>query len=85
MIYTGIFQTTEMIVRTVVEEDADVLGLCILSGAHLHFELLSNGKPTNPVIHSSIKAPQLHGGDLERFRKVVAHHLAEAQREGKPK
>jgi methylmalonyl-CoA mutase, C-terminal domain len=37
VIYTGIFQTAEMIVRTVVEEDADVLGLSILSGAHLHF------------------------------------------------
>ena len=37
VIYTGIFQTTEMITRAVVEEDADVLGLSILSGAHLHF------------------------------------------------
>ncbi|HEX7012809.1 MAG TPA: cobalamin B12-binding domain-containing protein [Steroidobacteraceae bacterium] len=37
VIYTGIFQTTEMITRTVVEEDADVLGLSILSGSHLHF------------------------------------------------
>ncbi len=37
VIYTGIFQTSEMIVRTVVEEDADVLGLSILSGAHLHY------------------------------------------------
>jgi methylmalonyl-CoA mutase C-terminal domain/subunit len=37
VIYTGIFQTTEMITRTVVEEDADVLGISILSGAHLHF------------------------------------------------
>lgn len=37
VIYTGIFQTTEMITRTVIEEDADVLGLSILSGAHLHF------------------------------------------------
>jgi methylmalonyl-CoA mutase C-terminal domain/subunit len=27
----------EMITRTVVEEDADVLGISILSGAHLHF------------------------------------------------
>src|SRR4029077_7050085 len=37
VIYTGIFQTAEMITRTVIEEDADVLGLSILSGAHLHF------------------------------------------------
>jgi len=37
VIYTGIFQTAEMIVRTVLEEDADVLGLSILSGTHLHF------------------------------------------------
>jgi methylmalonyl-CoA mutase C-terminal domain/subunit len=37
VIYTGVFQTTEMIARTVVDEDADVLGLSILSGAHLHF------------------------------------------------
>jgi len=35
VIYTGIFQTSEMITRTVVEEDADVLGLSILSGAHV--------------------------------------------------
>ena len=34
VIYTGIFQTTDMITRTVIEEDADVLGLSILSGAH---------------------------------------------------
>lgn len=37
VIYTGIFQTAEMIIRTVLEEDADVLGLSILSGSHLHF------------------------------------------------
>lgn len=37
VIYTGIFQTAEMITRTVIEEDADVLGLSILSGTHLHF------------------------------------------------
>ena len=37
VIYTGIFQTAEMIVQTVLEEDADILGLSILSGSHLHF------------------------------------------------
>lgn len=37
VIYTGIFQTADMIIRTVLEEDADILGLSILSGSHLHF------------------------------------------------
>ena len=34
VIYTGLRQTPEQIVATVVEEDANVLGLSILSGAH---------------------------------------------------
>jgi methylmalonyl-CoA mutase, C-terminal domain len=35
VIYTGIRQTPEMIVEAAVQEDADVVGLSILSGAHL--------------------------------------------------
>lgn len=37
VIYTGVFQTPETVVRTVIQEDAQVLGLSILSGAHLHY------------------------------------------------
>jgi len=37
IIYTGIFQTSESIVETVLQEDADVLGISILSGAHQHY------------------------------------------------
>lgn len=35
VIYTGIRQTTESIVRTAVQESIDVIGLSILSGTHL--------------------------------------------------
>jgi methylmalonyl-CoA mutase C-terminal domain/subunit len=35
VIYTGLHQTPEQIVQTVVEEDADAVGLSILSGAHM--------------------------------------------------
>lgn len=35
VIYTGLHQTAEQIVETAIQEDADVVGLSILSGAHL--------------------------------------------------
>jgi methylmalonyl-CoA mutase C-terminal domain/subunit len=35
VIYTGLHQTPEQIVSAVVQEDADALGLSLLSGAHL--------------------------------------------------
>lgn len=35
VIYTGLFQTPEMIVRAALDEDVQVVGLSILSGAHL--------------------------------------------------
>jgi methylmalonyl-CoA mutase C-terminal domain/subunit len=36
VIYTGLRQTPEMIASTALQEDADVIGLSILSGAHNH-------------------------------------------------
>ena len=35
VIYTGLFQTPEQIVQTAIQEDADGVGLSILSGAHM--------------------------------------------------
>lgn len=35
VIYTGLFQTPEMIASAALQEDVDVVGLSILSGAHL--------------------------------------------------
>ena len=35
VIYTGLHQTTEMIVETAIQEDVDVIALSLLSGAHM--------------------------------------------------
>src|SRR6476659_3665755 len=35
LIYTGRHQTPEQIVATIIQEDADAVGLSILSGAHM--------------------------------------------------
>jgi methylmalonyl-CoA mutase, C-terminal domain len=35
VIYTGLFQTPEQIVATTIQEDADAVGLSVLSGAHM--------------------------------------------------
>jgi len=35
VIYTGLFQTPEQIVQTAIQEDADGIGLSLLSGAHM--------------------------------------------------
>jgi methylmalonyl-CoA mutase C-terminal domain/subunit len=37
VIYTGLRQTPEMIVRTAVEESVDLVGISILSGSHMSF------------------------------------------------
>jgi methylmalonyl-CoA mutase C-terminal domain/subunit len=36
VVYTGLRQTPEQIVGATLQEDADVIGLSILSGAHMH-------------------------------------------------
>ena len=51
------------------------------TGAHLHFELLNDGKAVNPINHPELKAAPLRGPELERFRKQVARSFDERDRE----
>jgi len=55
VIYTGLRRTPEQIVRTVIDEDADMLGLSSLSGAHGHLfprtcELLNESEMGHVVV-----------------------------------
>jgi methylmalonyl-CoA mutase C-terminal domain/subunit len=55
VIYTGLRQTPEQIVAAALQEDADVIGLSILSGAHMHIcprivELLQERQMTDVLV-----------------------------------
>lgn len=60
VIYTGLRQTAEMIAEAALQEDVDVVGLSILSGAHLSLvprviELMqANGQGQIPVLVGGI-------------------------------
>ena len=55
VIYTGLHQTPEQIVETAIQEDADLIGLSVLSGAHMTLfrrlvELLADRDASDIVI-----------------------------------
>jgi methylmalonyl-CoA mutase, C-terminal domain len=55
VIYTGLHQTPEQIVETAIQEDADLIGLSVLSGAHMTLfrkliELLTERDATDIVV-----------------------------------
>lgn len=64
VIYTGLRQTPEMIVEAALQEDADAIGLSILSGAHLPLvqrimELLAENEMEDvPVFLGGIVPPE---------------------------
>ena len=51
--------------------------------AALHFELLVNGRPTNPIASPATKHGLLRGPELVQFRKMVERNVAEREREAK--
>jgi methylmalonyl-CoA mutase, C-terminal domain len=55
VIYTGLHQTPEQIVETAIQEDADLIGLSVLSGAHMTLfrrliELLAEREASDIVV-----------------------------------
>lgn len=63
VIYTGLRQTPEQIVETAIQEDADAIGLSVLSGAHEHYfraiaALLAERNATDIVVFGGGVIPE---------------------------
>jgi methylmalonyl-CoA mutase C-terminal domain/subunit len=72
VVYTGLHQTPEQIVETVVQEDADAVGLSVLSGAHMtlferHAELLRERGVDDVVVFGGGIIPDEDIPELERL------------------
>ncbi|HEX8304181.1 MAG TPA: cobalamin B12-binding domain-containing protein [Jatrophihabitans sp.] len=72
VIYTGLHQTPEQIVETVIQEDADCVGLSILSGAHMTLfrrltELLAQREVTDVVVFGGGIIPDADLPELHRL------------------
>jgi len=71
VVYTGLHQTAEQIVRAAIQEDVDVVGLSILSGAHLTFfprvtELLREAGADDIVVIGGGTIPQ---ADIRKLKE----------------
>ncbi|MEU9515565.1 cobalamin B12-binding domain-containing protein [Micromonospora sp. NPDC048169] len=72
VIYTGLHQTPEQIVETAIQEDADAVGLSVLSGAHMTLfkrvvELFAERDATDIVVFGGGIIPEADIPELERL------------------
>ncbi|MDT5032222.1 MAG: isobutyryl-CoA mutase small subunit, partial [Actinoplanes sp.] len=72
VVYTGLHQTPEQIVETAIQEDADAIGLSVLSGAHMTLfrrvlELLAERDAVDIVVFGGGIIPADDIGELEKL------------------
>ena len=72
VIYTGLHQTPEQIVRTAIAEDADAIGLSVLSGAHMTLfakvvELLKSSDAADIVVFGGGIIPEADRAELAQI------------------
>jgi methylmalonyl-CoA mutase C-terminal domain/subunit len=72
VIYTGLHQTPEQIVETAIQEDADAIGMSVLSGAHMTLfarvlELLAERDASDIVVFGGGIVPAADMPELERL------------------
>jgi methylmalonyl-CoA mutase C-terminal domain/subunit len=71
VIYTGLHQTPEQIVDTAIQEDADAVGLSVLSGAHMTLfprvlDLLRDRDALDIVVFGGGIVPEADIAELEK-------------------
>ena len=72
VVYTGLHQTPEQIVETAIQEDADAIGMSVLSGAHMTLfakviELLAERDASDIVVFGGGIVPEADLPELERL------------------
>ena len=72
VVYTGLHQTPEQIVETAIQEDADAIGLSVLSGAHMTLfrrvmELLAERDASDIVVFGGGIIPAEDIGELQKL------------------
>ncbi|HSK56786.1 MAG TPA: cobalamin B12-binding domain-containing protein [Jiangellales bacterium] len=72
VVYTGLHQTPEQVVETAIQEDADAIGLSILSGAHMTLfrrvlELLRERDATDIVVFGGGIIPEADIAPLQEM------------------
>jgi methylmalonyl-CoA mutase C-terminal domain/subunit len=72
VVYTGLHQTPEQIVETAIQEDADAIGLSVLSGAHMTLfrrviELLAERDASDIVVFGGGIIPADDIAELEQL------------------
>ena len=72
VVYTGLRQTPEQIVRSAVQEDVDVIGLSILSGAHTHLfpEIMKRLKESDREDITVIAGGIIPEGDHKELKEL---------------
>ncbi len=72
VIYTGLHQTPEQVVEAAIQEDADAIGISILSGAHMTLvpriiELLEENDAEDVLVFVGGTIPK---GDIEKLKEA---------------
>ena len=72
VIYTGLHQTPEQIVSTAIQEGVEIIGLSILSGAHMGISrrIIENLKEKKAEDIEYILGGTIMDGDIEKLKEI---------------